>query len=349
MNVIHNGSWLDEQMYAPPTWVVSGLVPQGCCILAGHPKIGKSYLVLGLALAVASGQEVLGVQVDQRPVLYLALEDPEARIQKRARQLLDDEALPEEFYFISRTHQSQALEAAQQWVVKQAHRQPLVIVDTLEKIRGPRTANGYSDDYKAGGLLQTMEAAGGAVIAVHHSRKNASEDFLEEVSGTLGLAGSVDTVITLKRKRTDTAATLSVTGRDVDEMSYSLTFTDGKWHPSDGALTAAADKAKEIELSDGMLAVADLVNSRTRTTASDVVQNIPNMKEATARQYLNRLANQHGLIHRIDTGVFGPVTVSQLSQPNPSEGVAPPHPPSDHAFSSFDAVDGGALVGSSSA
>lgn len=207
------------------------------------------------------------------------------------------------------------------WVQENADREPLVIVDTLEKIRAPRGANAYHDDYQAGGLLQTMEAPGGVVIAVHHSRKGASEDFLDEVSGTLGLAGSVDTVITLKRKRTDVAAELSVTGRDVDETVYSLTFMEGKWHPADGSLSAAAKKACEPPLSDKMVAVLDFVNSRERTTAADVVQNLSDIKEATARQYLTRLA-KNGLIQRTATGVYEPVTVSQVSRDQDRPGSA---------------------------
>jgi hypothetical protein len=344
VKVIRNGSWLDDQEYPPPTWVVPGLIPEGCCILAGHPKIGKSFLVLGIALAVAEGGEVLGVKVDQRPVLYLALEDSESRIQKCARLLLDDGALPEEFYFVSRTHQSQALEVAQQWVKEHASRQPLVIVDTLEKIRAPRSANGYADDYQAGGLLQTLEVPGGAVVAVHHSRKSASEDFLEEVSGTLGLARSVDTVITLKRKRNDAVGVLSVTGRDVDEMVYSVTFADSKWYATDGTLSAAAEKANEVKLSDKMLAVAELVNSRVRTTAADVVENLPDFKEATARQYLNRLAGQHGLIRRVDTGVYEPVTVSRVSRERVNEGDAAAEEPLDHAVTEAESAESGVLV-----
>lgn len=119
--------------------------------------------------------------------------------------------------------------------------------------------------------------------------------------------------ITLKRKRTDVAATLSVTGRDVDEMVYSVTFMEGKWHAADGSLSAAAKKAGEPQLSDKMVAVLEFVNARELTTATDLVENLPDIKGSTARQYLNRMASR-GLIRRIAAGVYGPVTVSQVSQ-----------------------------------
>jgi hypothetical protein len=94
MSAIRNGTWLDKQVFPEPAWAVPGIIPEGCCILSGHPKIGKSFLVLAIALAAANGDEVLGVCVEQRPALYLALEDDARRLQHRARKLLDDRPLP---------------------------------------------------------------------------------------------------------------------------------------------------------------------------------------------------------------------------------------------------------------
>src|SRR5258708_18107521 len=41
--------------FAEPKWAVPGLLPEGLTLLAGAPKVGKSWLCLGLALAVAAG------------------------------------------------------------------------------------------------------------------------------------------------------------------------------------------------------------------------------------------------------------------------------------------------------
>jgi hypothetical protein len=312
MSPIRSGAWLDDQVFPDPTWCVPGIIPEGCCLLAGHPKIGKSFLVLAIALAGASGGEVLGVQVEQRPVLYLALEDRARRLQRRGRMLLDDTPLPEQFFYLTREDPGNPMELAREWVATHRFRKPMVIVDTLEKIRGPRGHNLYSDDYQAGTLLQEVQADGGTVIAVHHSRKSGSDDFLDEVSGTLGLAGSVDTVITLKRQRNGGDGLLSVTGRDVDEMVYKVIFADGKWKADGNDLSDAARKVSEEKLSDAMRSVLQLVNARRSTIAADVVDEL-GLKEDTSRQYLRRLAGR-GLIERIGTGAYGPVTVSQVSR-----------------------------------
>jgi RecA-family ATPase len=313
VSAIRSGAWLESQVFSEPAWSVPGIIPEGCCILAGPPKIGKSFLVLAIALAAAGGDRVLGVEVQHRPVLYLALEDNARRLQTRARMLLDDGPFPHRFYYLTREATDGAMDLARGWVKEHSDGGPMVIVDTLEKVRGQRGNNPYADDYKAGTSLQSLLALGGSVIAVHHTRKGASDDFLDDVSGTLGLAGSVDTVITLKRGRNTNTGTLSVTGRDVEEMSYQLCFVDGVWKADGQQLAASAIKATERKLGEKMRQVLELVNSRSQTTAGDVVIAMQ-IGHSTARQYLYRLADEHGLIARLAAGAYGPVTASQVSR-----------------------------------
>jgi len=60
-------------------YLVADLMPNGLTILAGAPKIGKSWMALGLAIAVAGGAHALGRLPTQRcGVLYAALEDNQA-------------------------------------------------------------------------------------------------------------------------------------------------------------------------------------------------------------------------------------------------------------------------------
>jgi hypothetical protein len=68
-----------------------------------------------------------------------------------------------------------------------------------------------------------------AILILHHTRKTAGADPVEEVSGTYGLAGGVDTIWLLKRQRNCEEGTLQVTGRDVKEQELSLSCKDGRW------------------------------------------------------------------------------------------------------------------------
>jgi hypothetical protein len=92
---------LEHLVIAALMWIVPGYIPEGLTILAGRPKIGKSWLVLALALAVAMGTKVLGVDVKKGAVLYCGLEDGQRRMQDRVRKILGPTAKgwPANFYF----------------------------------------------------------------------------------------------------------------------------------------------------------------------------------------------------------------------------------------------------------
>lgn len=63
-------------------YLVDHLLPQGLSVFCGASKIGKSWLMLGLALHVANGESLWGLQVRQSDVLYLSLEDTEIRLRE---------------------------------------------------------------------------------------------------------------------------------------------------------------------------------------------------------------------------------------------------------------------------
>jgi hypothetical protein len=96
---LHRTSWSASDLlgatFDDPRFAVDGLIPEGLTFMCGAPKLGKSWLALGLALAVASGGKALGsVPVERGEALYLALEDSPRRLQTRLRMLLPDELAP---------------------------------------------------------------------------------------------------------------------------------------------------------------------------------------------------------------------------------------------------------------
>ena len=72
--------------------VIDGLLPAGTYLLAGAPKIGKSFLVLQMAYQVSMGTPFLGFSSRQGTVLYLALEDTCERLQKRLAQMTEQDS-----------------------------------------------------------------------------------------------------------------------------------------------------------------------------------------------------------------------------------------------------------------
>ena len=84
-----DGNTLMAREFAPLRFSVDKILPHGLFILAGSPKIGKSWLSLDLCQAVATGGRLWEYQAEQGNVLYLPLEDNYHRLQNRLKQRED--------------------------------------------------------------------------------------------------------------------------------------------------------------------------------------------------------------------------------------------------------------------
>lgn len=81
---------LSEQEFPPLAWAIDGLIPEGYGLIVAPPKAGKSWFVLDIAVACATGSRALdALPAKKRPVLYLALEDGHRRLQERLNVLKD--------------------------------------------------------------------------------------------------------------------------------------------------------------------------------------------------------------------------------------------------------------------
>ncbi|MGW7484419.1 AAA family ATPase [Nonomuraea muscovyensis] len=238
-------SWTADELMAmtfpEPHWAVPGIIAEGLSLLAGPPKVGKSWLSLGLGLAVASGAKALeAIEVEPGPVLYLALEDTARRLQNRMGKILGGQPAPKDLTLATTcpTLPQGGEEAIARWLERHGNAR-LVVIDVFAKIRGttPPGLSAYDADYAAMSRAKRLaDTYGVAVVLVHHVRKMASEDFLSEVSGTNGLAGAADATLVLKRARGTADGVLHVTGRDVEEAEYAMAFQPaaGLWHLLDG-------------------------------------------------------------------------------------------------------------------
>ena len=224
--------------FAEPRYAVPELIPESLSFLAGAPKLGKSWLMLNVGLGVASGGHVLGqLPVDQGDVLYLALEDPPRRLKGRVELALGDQECPAGLQFETEWPRLSDGGAEEIGVWLSNHTDArLVVIDVFSRIR-PRLLDDRADrfmtDYTAGELLKSIADTNQvAMVALHHTRKAAAEDFVDLISGTHGLAASADTIMVAKRGRGQADATLQVTGRDVEEQELALKFdpTLGTWN-----------------------------------------------------------------------------------------------------------------------
>ncbi|MGQ4618446.1 AAA family ATPase [Nocardia sp. R7R-8] len=325
---LRDGRWLDAQEFPPLSWCVPGVVSEGFGLLVGPPKAGKSWMVADVALACARGGLAFGrIQVQQRPVLYLALEDGHRRLQSRFRTLMQDQPIPAGISFIVKAEQNVIIATIAEFMTRSHGAAPLVILDTLGKARPPkaRGEDSYAADYAFGTQLKNVADSmpGASLLVVHHTRKAESTDFVDAVSGTQGIAGSADFVLVLARKRKSAQAVLSVTGRDIPENEYALITEDGRWS-LDGmdlmdAAAAVETRQQTSQLGDRTMDALAFVAARPLgTRATDLAEKL-GISNDDAGKYLRRLLDK-GLIGKRTRGVFVPV--SELSER--SEGLDNP-------------------------
>jgi AAA domain/Transcriptional regulator, AbiEi antitoxin len=309
---LRNGAWLDAQDFPPLRYSVPGIIPEGSVLLVGPPKVGKSWLVLSIALAAAATGNALGLDIDKRPVLYLALEDGDRRMQDRCRRLLCGDPIPQAFEYLTRVEHGRILDTVAAWL--DLHGDPaLGILDTLGKVMPP-ALNGesaYQRDYRVGGQLKQLADGhpGTTVLVNHHDRKADADDFVDSVSGTHGLAGAADAIVVLTRPRLQEDGLVKVTGRDIPEGEYAVRFRDGHhWALHGDGLAAAAEVARSVRATAGLGdRAADIVEAVTRlgqATASDVVAEV-GIDRAKVDVYLGRLVDS-GRLERIKRGVYAP-------------------------------------------
>ncbi|MEE2061234.1 AAA family ATPase [Rhodococcus artemisiae] len=314
------GDWLNVQEFPAMQWTVPGIIPEGFGLLVGAPKMGKSWFALDVALRKSAGGRVLGaIDCEPEPVLYLALEDGERRLQGRSRHLLGENGrIPSGLTFITKVNPIDLVSTIEAFLECYSDRSPLVIIDTLGKVM-PAAKPGesaYERDYRFGGKLKEISDryVGSTIKVVHHTRKAAAEDFVEATSGSNGLAGSADFVLVLNRRRTETDAVLSVTGRDVVEAEYAMTTDNGRWSLKGASLEEAAAAAVEVKSTSGVgdrsADVIAFVSRHPNGVAPKAVSEALDLPDA--RRYLARLAEADRL-RKIGRGLYGPVPTVPMS------------------------------------
>jgi hypothetical protein len=286
---------LQQKQFKPVRIILPDLIPEGMTILAGKPKVGKSWFALDVCLAVANeGTLVLG---DKRPVhgdvLYLALEDNERRLKKRLDKITQGQgawsprlALHTE----CRRLDHGGLEDIEAWC-RSVEEPRLIWIDTLAKVRplSSRNEPAYDRDYRAIEGLQKLASKypGLAIVINHHLRKASSEDdAFDDVSGTLGLTGAADTIIVIKRHAG--MMKVGVRSRDIEEGEFAAEFNGRtcRWRVVGGADEIFRSKEQQAILAalkgappEGM-ALADIKDATGRHDGAALKSLLFKMKQA---------------------------------------------------------------------
>ena len=137
----------------------------------------------------------------------------------------------------------------------------LVIIDTLQMIRGAGYDNTYANDYRdLSALKRIADAHGIAILLIHHLRKELADDVFSRISGTTAISGAVDSSFTLvEDKRGSGKATLSCIGRDIEYRELTLERN------AENVWELVSDSRTQPELLGGRIVIllSELMRERT--------------------------------------------------------------------------------------
>ena len=218
---------LYDTVFVPRVPIVDGFLYGGTYLFVGAPKVGKSFFMAQLAYHVAMGIPLWDYPVRKGTVLYLALEDDYARLQRRLSGMFGIECADNLYFATQAKTLNEGLDRQLEGFLKERKDARLIIIDTFQKVRevgGDRYS--YSSDYEIVTKLKSFsDKYGICLLVVHHTRKLESEDSFDMISGTNGLLGAADGAFIMhKKKRTDNEVVMDIVGRDQPDQKLTIEF-----------------------------------------------------------------------------------------------------------------------------
>lgn len=223
-------------LWPEPVWIVPEMMSAGLGWLSGKQKAGKSWLMMQLACAKASGGRMFDQTIAPGPVLYCALEDQPRRIRSRAERQLWPVDVDIDWMF-NKTFQQEIGNLAEGGTDRLVYRiqqrgYHLVVIDTFNRAIGKYLKSGEIND---SGVITRMldrlqvaalELNAAVVIIDHHGKAISNEqgDPLNDMVGSIAKGGTADFAWSLYRERGKPNARLIISGRDVEDKDLMLSW-----------------------------------------------------------------------------------------------------------------------------
>jgi hypothetical protein len=201
---------------APVDYVLENvLLAGGVSGVFAKPKVGKSTFARNLCLAVARGEDFLGLRTKQGECIYLALEEREEDIRKDFRAMGADGSEP--IYVHAASAPAEGI--AELCDLVRERRSLLVVIDPLFRLARIRDEKAYAETYAAlGPLIDVAREIGTHVMFSHHAGKGMKADSVDSPLGSTAIGGAVSTLVVLKRTRDHrTIETVQRVGADIPE------------------------------------------------------------------------------------------------------------------------------------
>lgn len=207
---------VEENIPEPPE-IIEGILHQTLKLMLGGPsKARKTWFLMHLALALATGQMWLGHQCRKGPVLYINFELPEPFFKKRALRILKRmgiNGLPSGFYELNLRGYAGPAEVVLPAITKKIQRLPsslsAIVIDPTYKLMGATR-----DENKAADIASLMnefdkvalQTNASVISAAHFAKGNASvKEAIDRISGSGVFGRDPDSILIMSPLNTDDA------------------------------------------------------------------------------------------------------------------------------------------------
>jgi hypothetical protein len=276
--------------------VIRDLLYRGVTLFAGRPKVGKSWLTLQIAIAMALGRPLWGKLGIERPgrVVYCALEEPPSRTAGRLKKLMQQpDPLLMNLHFIYTLKPLMAGGVNELDACLAANPADLVVIDTLSAIvRANEKRDVFRSDYnEVNTIRQLADKHKTAILVVTHLRKMAAEYSIDAVAGTTGLTAACDAIWVLRRQPGGDCL-LELTGRESEEKSYALRFDSREETFGWNLLGQSAD----IKISSERKEIIDLL-AEEGAQPPKAIADFLSKNRSTIRVLLRKMAEDGDLVN----------------------------------------------------
>ena len=228
---------LYDQELPPVEWLLEDILPVGAvAMLSSKPKMFKSYMALGMCVAICQGKPYLGYKSKKCDCLYFDLESEWRRPKERLKQIMHGKRPPRELYLITRKELPKLPKLHEDFEPLLARQLDIhkdvgfVVIDVFTKIRKKKrqSDDSYDRDYEdIDALTRIATEYNITILLIHHNTKGKHDDPFDNAIGSAGIMGALDVAWSIDRERGKQDAYLNIAGRDLEEQQLTMYFDKG--------------------------------------------------------------------------------------------------------------------------
>lgn len=196
---------INKKSIQKPKLLIENLLPaDGITILAGEPKVGKTFLLQQLTYSISVKSTFLGRNVEKTKVIYFSTENSVELLKDRLLSLSTN--FGNSLYCYQCPMNIDDIKYTLATVKRRKNERILAIVDTFQEVvygNQKFNINAYNDTYNLGDIYKELsDTYNTTFVLVIHLNKNENDSF-KRIMGSTGLRAVTSANITLEKEKTD--------------------------------------------------------------------------------------------------------------------------------------------------